>query len=196
MVVVVIIAVLAVIAVPLFAQRFRQARVLQGAQTIAELYRGARARALGRGAAIVVTLTPSATAGQGTVDVLEGVQGTAASINAEEAECDNRPTRGCLANNWTPLVGANVGTSRVVTNAVVPYDVVTTASWGPGTPVNAGTGLSVCFSPGGRAFVNPSGVWAPASWQPFNAPLVIDVAGQGRTHRVVVLPNGTARLGL
>jgi len=195
MVVVVIIAILAVIAVPLFAQRFRQQRVLQSAQTVAELYRGARARALGRGAAIVVTLTPNA-AGQGTVDVLEGVQGNTAANAAQTANCDNLPTRGCLTNNWTPAaVGAVVATARVVTNAAVPADVTTTAAVGT-TAVGAGTSVSVCFSPGGRAYVNTTGVWTPANWAPLNTVLDINVSGQNRTHRVVVLPNGTARLGL
>lgn len=195
MVVVVIIAILAVIAVPLFAQRFRQQRVLQSAQTIADVYRGARARALGRGAAIVVTLTPDG-AGEGTVDVLEGVQGTDAANTAQTANCDNLPTRGCLTNNWTPLApGATVGTARVVTNVAVPADVTTGAAVGA-TAVSAGTSVSVCFSPGGRAYVNTTGVWTPVSWAALNTVLAIDVSGQNRTHRVVVLPNGTARIGL
>ena len=197
MVVVVIIAILAVIAVPLFAQRFRQQRVLQSAQTIADIYRGARARALGRGAAIVVTLTPAG-AGAGRVDVLEGVQGTTAANTAQTADCDNLPTRGCLTNNWTPLPpGATVGTARVVTNAAVPADVTTAALVGA-TAVSAGSSVSVCFSPGGRAYVNPTGIWTPVNWVPLNTVLAIDVAdqNQNRTHRVVVLPNGSARIGL
>jgi prepilin-type N-terminal cleavage/methylation domain-containing protein len=195
MVVVVIIAILAVIAVPLFGQRFRQQRVLQAAQNVAETYRGARARALGRGAAIVVTFTPGA-AGVGTLSVLEGVQGTTASTNASTAGCDNLPTRGCLTNDWGNLGGgAVIGTARVITTEVLSSSVTTTAAVGT-TAVSGGSSVSVCFSPGGRAYVNTLGTWVPTSWSNFSTVLDIGVTGESRTHRVVVLPNGTARLGL
>jgi hypothetical protein len=44
--------------------------------------------------------------------------------------------------------------------------------------------------------VNTIGTWTPASWNVLNTVLDLGVSGEGRTHRVVVLPNGSARLAL
>src|SRR5262245_49740817 len=98
MVVVVIIGVLATIAVPLFAQRIRQRAVQQTAGSMAEIFRGARARALGRGAAVMVTAGPD-----GVFTVLEGVKGTDVATDAGTAQCGNLPTRGCVTNDWGNL---------------------------------------------------------------------------------------------
>ena len=54
MVVVVIIAVLATVSVPLFVGKMRERRAQQTALQLAGLYREARMRALGRGAAVMV----------------------------------------------------------------------------------------------------------------------------------------------
>lgn len=195
MVVVVIIAVLAVIAVPAFTARFRQQRVVRAAQDIAEVYRTARTQALGRGAAVVVTYTPGAN-GAGTVDLLEGVEGDVAATAAETAACGNKPSRGCVTNNWGNILAApNVGTARRIYLFKPPKSVTTTAAVGAAA-VASGTPFSVCYSPSGRTFVNTAGTWTPASWTVLNTVLDLSVAGEGRTHRVVVLPNGTARLAL
>lgn len=195
MVVVVIIAVLAVIAVPSFTARFRQQRVVRAAQDIAEVYRTARTQALGRGSAVVVTYTPGAN-GAGRVTLLEGVQGDAAATAAQRANCGNAPSRGCITNNWANILASpNVGTTRLLYTYRAPTRVTTTAAVGAAT-VSTGTPFSVCFSPGGRTYVNTAGTWTPASWNVLNTVLSLGVAGEGRTHNVVVLPNGTARLGL
>jgi prepilin-type N-terminal cleavage/methylation domain-containing protein len=195
MVVVVIIAVLAVIAVPSFTSRFRQQRVVRAAQDIAEVYRTARTQALGRGSAVVVTYTPGAN-GAGTVDLLEGVEGDVVAAGSERANCGNTPARGCLTNNWGNILALpNVGNARRM-YAFKPPTSVTTSATVEGAAVSAGTPFSVCFSPGGRTYLNKVGAWTPASWTVLNSVLVLGVAGEGRTHDVVVLPNGTARLGL
>jgi hypothetical protein len=65
--------------------------------------------------------------------------------------------------------------------------------------VAAGGSVSVCFSPGGRAYVNPTGVFTPAAWSSLNTVLdvaVTGVSGTKRSHRIVILPNGSARLAL
>ncbi|HWP07769.1 MAG TPA: hypothetical protein VNN72_18585, partial [Polyangiaceae bacterium] len=99
MVVVVIIAILAVIAVPLFSARFVGRRVFQSAGRIADIYRGSRSRAIGRGSAVVVTLNTSTD----SFTVLEGVLGTlaATAAGASRAACGNLPSRGCLTNDWS-----------------------------------------------------------------------------------------------
>ncbi len=196
MVVVVIIAILAVIAVPLFSARFRQARVQQQAHTVAEVYRGARTRALGRGASIVVTFDPGSGPGTATLQVLEGVEGDTAGATAERAQCGNLPTRGCLTNNWGNLGSAgSIGTARLLSNITVDAGVSTTALVGT-SAVSGGNPMSVCFSPGGRAYVDTAGTFTPASWAALNTVVTIGVTGANRTYDVLVLPNGTARLAL
>jgi type II secretory pathway pseudopilin PulG len=195
MVVVVIIAVLAVIAVPSFTARFRQQRVVRAAQDIAEVYRTARTQALGRGSAVMVTYTPNVD-GTGSVDLLEAVEGNVAGVAAQRTNCGNAPGRGCLTNDWANiLVAPNVGTARRLYLFKPPASVTTTAKVGSAA-VSPGSSFSVCYSPGGRAYVNTTGTWNAASWAVLNSVLDLGVSGEGRTHRVVVLPNGTARLGL
>jgi type II secretory pathway pseudopilin PulG len=189
MVVVVIIAILATVSVPLFVQRIRERAVTQAAMTMGDLFRGARTRAMARGAAIMVT-----TRNDGSITVLEGVEGQAAAVAAGRASCGNLPVRGCTTNNWGNVQALPaIGNARVVGGVTASTDFTTTVTLGaaPLSPVH------VCFSPGGRTFVNQVGVWSPAAWTPLTTVLTISVTSSGgRTRNVVVLPNGTARLGL
>ncbi len=188
MVVVVIIAVLATLAVPLFVSQIRERRVTGSANGIADTFRGARARALGRGAAIMVTARSD-----GSLDVFEGVEGTANATNAGRATCGNLPMRGCTTNNWGSLGGGGViGNARRVGVVAASTDYTTSVRLGtvPMSPVN------ICFSPGGRTFVNTTSNWSPAAWAPLTTVLTVAITSSGRTRNVVVLPNGTARLGL
>lgn len=190
MVVVVIIAILATIAVPLFVERIRENAVTRAATSMADIFRGARSRALGRGAAIMVTAK-----NDGSLVVYEGVEGTAQAIANETQFCGNLPTRGCTTNNWGNVSsGTTIGTARVVGGIASSTDYTTTVTLGtaPQNPVN------ICFSPGGRTFVNTTtSTWSPASWTPLTDVLTLSVlSANGRTRNVLVLPNGTARLGL
>jgi Tfp pilus assembly protein FimT len=188
MVVVVIIAIMAVIAVPLFAARFKAQRVLQVAGRVADLYRGSRARALARGAATVVTLN----VGTGTLQVLEGVQGTANS----KANCANLPTQGCLTNDWANVLNTtNVGTARVI-EGISQQGITTTMTLPGGTAQSSGS-VAICFSPGGRTFVNTAGIWTPNNWLPLTSLASVTVSDPNnspRTYNVLIMPNGTARL--
>src|SRR5688572_24788119 len=100
MVVVVIIGILATISVPMFAQRIRERAVTQSAMSMGDLFRGARSRAMARGAAIMVT-----TRNDGSIAVFEGVQGTVGATAAGKATCANLPVRGCTTNQWDNLGG-------------------------------------------------------------------------------------------
>jgi Tfp pilus assembly protein FimT len=189
MVVVVIIAIMAVIAVPLFAQRFQSRRVLNVAGRIADLYRASRTRALARGAATVVTLNiGSAT----SLQVLEGVQGTTAS----KAGCANLPTQGCLTNNWGNVGDATtVGTARLIES--ISGQSVTTSMTLPGAGAQSSGNVAICFSPGGRTYVNSANAWAANNWQPLTniaSITVTDPSTSLRTYNVLIMPNGTARL--
>jgi prepilin-type N-terminal cleavage/methylation domain-containing protein len=199
MVVVVIIAILAVIAVPLFSSRLVGRRVFQAAGRMADVYRGSRTRALARGAAVVVTLNTATDA----LSVLEGVQGTVAATaaGANRAACGNLPSRGCLTNDWSNIgSGATIGTTRLV-EGVADKGIDTAYTVGNGTKTTSGN-VSICFSPGGRTYVNTAGTWTAPSWSQLTGPIVIEVKGAGttpappRVYRVVVLPNGAARMTL
>jgi type IV pilus assembly protein PilA len=181
MVVVVIIAILAVIAVPLFAARFDERRLQQNALRVAELYRGARTRALGRGAAIVVRKIGN------QFSILEGVQGATAATAAGNAACGNLPTRGCLTNDWENLsTDSVVGTARVLDTFELG-SVTTATTFGGTTNEN----VEVCFSPGGQTWIQQNS----DGWTNMNGAMRIKIQAR-RTHDVVVLPNGSARLGL
>jgi type II secretion system protein H len=193
MVVVVIIAVMATIAVPLFGARLQARRVLQQAGRIADLYRGARTRALARGAATLITLDVA----NGVFQVLEGVQGTTAATSAGKATCANLPTQGCLTNNWANVGSVtNVGTARVI-EGISGQNLKTSVVLPGGVSTSTGT-VGICFSAGGRAYVNTSGTWTADSWQPLSSVATISVADLSsatpRTYNVLVMPNGTSRL--
>ena len=188
MVVVIIIAILATIAVPLFVARIRQSAVQRTAGAMAEIYRGARTRALGRGAAVMVTAGPN-----GAFTVLEGVKGDVVAANEEAVACGALPTRGCITNDWGNLGGgAVIGTARNIGSLTAnTTDYATAIAVGGVAQPTA----HVCFSPGGRAFVSVA-TPTPGAWVPLTDVVTITVTADGRTYNVVVLPNGMARLGL
>jgi prepilin-type N-terminal cleavage/methylation domain-containing protein len=199
MVVVVIIAILAVIAVPLFSQRLIGRRLFQTAGRVADLYRGSRTRALARGAAVVVTLNTTSD----SFTVLEGVVGTLAATAAgtDRKTCGNLPSRGCLTNDWANIgAGATIGTARVV-EGLGNLGIDTAYTIGTGSKTSSGN-VSLCFSPGGRTYINTAGTWTAPSWSPLTSPIVIEVKrgssapSTPRVYNVVVLPNGTARMSL
>jgi type IV fimbrial biogenesis protein FimU len=189
MVVVVIIAVLATLAVPLFVGRIRQRAVQQSAGSMAELYRSARSRALGRGAAVMVTASPG-----GAFTVLEGVKGTTVAASEGVADCGALPTRGCTNNNWGNVgSGAVIGTARNIGGIVAnTTDYTTTVTVGATVQPT----VHICFSPGGRAFVNTTSVWTPGNWTPLTNVVTLTLTSGSRNYAAVVLPNGTSRLAL
>jgi type II secretory pathway pseudopilin PulG len=190
MVVVVIIGVLATVTVPLFAERMRARRGQDTAQRVAEIYRTARTRALGRGAAVMVSTNGT------TFSMLEGVEGTTASTAAGRTACGNLPTRGCTTNAWGDLGSeGSIGTARVVAQTENGDSTTLVASMAGATVSD----LHVCFSPSGRAFVNTTGgTWQPDSWQQLTNVVTFKITHteSKRFWDVLVLPNGTARLGL
>jgi prepilin-type N-terminal cleavage/methylation domain-containing protein len=178
MVVVVIIAVLAAISVPLFVGKMRERRSQQTALQIAGLYRDARMRALGRGAAVLVSFSG------GTWQVQEGVEGaTASDARTGTSNCRSLPTTGCLTNPWDGTASRSIATFKP---ADVSGDIAATFN---------GDAVDLCFTPLGRTFVRDSGT---TTWSTLTSVVSIDVkrGSDGLERTVVVLPNGTARLGL
>jgi type IV fimbrial biogenesis protein FimT len=125
MVVVVIIGILSTIAVPSVVERLRERRSQEAAERIASLYRGARMRAMGRGAAVTVRFN------NGAFTVLEAVQANEA-CPLPSASCLSAPKQ----NQLSSIDFKNRG----------EYEGVAITAGG-GT-----TAFEVCYTPLGRAY--------------------------------------------
>jgi type IV fimbrial biogenesis protein FimT len=166
--------------------QIRERRSRDVAQRIAQLYSGARMRALGRGAAVLVRYRAAT-----GFTVLESIQGTAAATaqNATSVTCAAQPGLGCLANTW-----ADAALSRLVGELTPSSEMTLTARNQSDSPV---TQMDICFTPMGRSFVSFDGA-APTT--AMVGATTVDVqrtgSGTGLLRRVAILPNGMARLGL
>jgi len=192
-VVIVIIAVMAALGMPALARELRDRRVRQVAEEVATLYRDARLRAVGRGAAVLVTYSKAARA----FAVREAVRGGPAS-------CARLPSPSCTETLWASPA-TTVGGSQELSS--YGLDATGTEVTGLKVQVDAPdasaediSGLAVCFTPMGRAFVNYSGdtsALAPMTGVSL-ARIYRTVPGGttaiGLERRVVILPNGQARL--
>lgn len=176
-----IITVFAALAIPSAVVQMRDRRVQESARRIALMFRQARLRALGRGAAILVRFDGTA------FTVHEARLGTL----APDANCADLPVSSCLNTLWGSTAqrivdGHAEATSGDMSN--VSLRVVDSAN-------TAVAKLEVCFTPMGRAFVrednNDATAFAPLD-ETYEA--VVSRPGMTRTRRVVLMPNGTARL--
>jgi len=189
MVVVLIIGITAALATPTITEQVKERRSRDTAQRIAQLYGGARMRALGRGSAVMVRYR-STTGFQ----VIESIQGAtaAAAQNASSATCAAQPGLGCLANNWS----AGADTWREVASLVPSSNLTVTAKAQDATTK---TSMDICFTPMGRSFLSFDG--NPPTQAMIGATTVdvqrtIDGTLKGLVRTVAILPNGMARLGL
>jgi Tfp pilus assembly protein FimT len=190
MVVVIVIGVLAALGIPSIAAQMRDRRTNQAAHEVALLYRQARSMAMGRGAAVLVRFDGSA---NGRIEVRE-------SMGKVDGRCLNLPATSCSAANWNAaatefnrLVATfdldNNGTYKNVKMAFFQADGAA-----------AGNAVEVCFSPLGRPYRRFAftGTFVPMAEVPYIQVNRVDAANQpeGITRTVLVLPNGTSRLGL
>jgi type II secretory pathway pseudopilin PulG len=188
MTVVIIITIFAAIAIPVATQQLKERRSQQAAEQVALMYRGARMRAMGRGSAVLVRFTDVS---RGRVEVREAQRGSGAGDG-----CEALPVSSCLLPNWN-------GPADEDYRAVGTLDIAQRGEYGD---VSIGmmdrssasvSTLDVCFTPMGRTFfrTDPDQPLAPLAETHFaevwrgeeSAPL-------GRTRKVLILPNGTARV--
>lgn len=190
MAVVVIVGILAVIAVPGAANRFRENRSQRAANEVATLYRNARMRAMGRGAAVLVRWN----AANETFQVLEAAQG-----GDPANPCDRQPAHQCRSplDRWE--VGRAGGELFRELGAFSPDDLgehTTTLLLGEDEDEVAS--YSICFSPMGPAYASDQDIDANAGLlQPLSEIPVARIAresGVGLARRVFFLPNGTSRV--
>lgn len=179
MVVVVIIGVLAAIAMPTLAARLRERRSAEAAQRIAGIYREARMRALGRGAAVLVRFDGSA------LSVFEAIRPPLPN----KADCPGLPSSSCTATNWSDAANrTQLSTFNLAKRKEQEQVSVTVTS-----PAGA-TYYDVCFTPMGRAYHRSVALDPLTPMTSVAAFTVQRTTGLART--VTVLPNGAARLAL
>ncbi len=188
-VVVVIIGVLAAIAIPSVSRQMRDRRANQATQTIADLYRGARMRAMGRGSSVLVRYQKDATnAPAGGFQVWEGIAGAGGA-------CGPMPRRGCQA---FPPPGTNPPNTQQLIDQFNPgiqsvYDGVDIAM-----QPTVGTGeldfLDVCFTPMGATYTRT--LAAATVLKPMTGIHIASVTRTGALGRrdVLIVPGGSARV--
>jgi prepilin-type N-terminal cleavage/methylation domain-containing protein len=196
MVVVVIITVLATLAIPLVTEQLRDRRTQEAAERVANVYRDARMRAMGRGSAVLVRFTPGT---RGRFDVFEAQRGTGDTpTGTSDPGCAALPVSSCLDTNWNAVAGTSY---RVLTFLDLAnrgeYDRV---QIGMKDHADAAvTNLDVCFTPMGRAYSRTNTAQDLAQLTRVHSAEVYRTDGSariGRTRKVLVLPNGVARLAL
>jgi len=174
-----IITIFAALAIPSAVLQLRDRRVQEYARRIGLVYRQARMHALGRGSAVLVRFDG------GDVTVREARTGDATG----GSNCADLPVSTCRFD-W-----GDENLSREIDGVHKPTggelgSLAVTLSDGDDTAVPA---LDVCFTPMGRAFAR---TLFTATFAPNATAYIASVSrtGAGRTRRVALLPNGTARL--
>jgi type II secretory pathway pseudopilin PulG len=185
MVVILIITVCAGLAIPSAVVQLRDRRVQEAARKIGLMYRQARLRAEGRGAAVLVRFA------SGQFTVLEARLGTAPA--GAPAACADLPVSSCTNTAWdsNPAVSRLVdGYGGAASGDIANITVALSNSAGANV-----SSLEICFTPMGRAFTRTvlnDGTPFTTLGAAFLATLTRP--GIGRARRVALLPNGTARL--
>jgi type IV fimbrial biogenesis protein FimT len=213
-VVVMIVGILAMLAFPAMTGANLERHAYDDASSVLELVHNARTRAMGRGAATMVTFD-TVTAGQtrGNYRMYEAVSPNPGGANDATARL---PSASCTfpATVWTANNPTNTFIDGVTLNgtyeqgANIVSRVVTFDN--TGTPAVATNVVALCFTPLGRAYYWSGGSGATPQFSaaaPFLGTIAVDVArlfqGQtaisatstiGITRRVVVPSSGNARL--
>jgi type IV fimbrial biogenesis protein FimT len=149
MTVVVIITIIAVLAVPAVAGQMKERRSRQATAQIADFYRGARMRALGRGTAVLVRFKHTSGFAQGGVEVWEA---TTAGPGCELAALS------CQTNTWpAATVRASTDTAELIDGLNIvergEFGDVDIAMRNPGgAPAETLDFLDVCFTPLGATY--------------------------------------------
>jgi type IV fimbrial biogenesis protein FimT len=196
MVTVVIITIMAAIALPALRKGMRDRRTRLAAEEVARVYRDARLRAMGRGSAVLVRYN----AATGTFTIREAVSG---QIPNTPSACSTLPASSCQLANFAAEANTLRGSQLVETVALDESTEKTGLKVKvelPSSGTSAVSELSVCFTPLGRSFASTT--WPPAFSTVMNQVPIIRVyrtelgqtAAIGLERRIVLLPNGQARL--
>lgn len=185
MVVVAIIGMCAAIASPVFVNIIRDNRVSKAGLEASDMYRLARSRAMGRGAATLVRYTQGG--GLGGMPLFEVREAIAPGVTGTPL-----PSSSCATTNWTNgsptsrhILNFDLGTGQYSRATFVHFDENS-------GPENFS---EICFTPRGRTFVRYT---AGAIFsQLIGVPrYTITNSDSGRARTVFVPPNGEARVQL
>ncbi len=180
---VVIITILSALAIPSILRQMRDRRTRQAAEEIASVYRQARLRALGRGAAVMVRFTAN------------GFEMREAVLGGNDPACARLPVTSCITANWA----TTSTTSQRITQfdptsgiyAGITTSVYASSNGGSGIVGTPLSGLDICFTPMGRAlFGINGGPLAPMTGVPL---VTVQRDAVSLTRTVVIPPNGLAR---
>jgi Tfp pilus assembly protein FimT len=192
MVVIVIIGILAALAVPSLSLASYERDTYNDAGSIMQLFREARTRAVGRGAAMLISMTASGT-DRGTFLLYEAVTanpGGVAGNQAPVATCKYPTT--WLLSSLTPIDGVNLnGTIEQLAGIFAKPNVFSPSK-------TAVTAAYLCYTPLGRSYIVTGTSTSPSfSGQTATLnPIGIDVThtNGATTRTVIVPPNGMARI--
>jgi prepilin-type N-terminal cleavage/methylation domain-containing protein len=186
-----IIGILAAAASPVFVRLMRDNRVTSAATNMADMYRTARARAMGRGSAVLVRWNPdphlpSASDPSGHLTMREAIAG------GSQADCAPLPVPNCIGTDWA----ANSTTSKFVTSfdertkQYQPAEASFVGVTGAALPADAV--VDICFTPRGRTYWDYDGT----GFKPLLGVPRIEVKNTTTSlvRQVVIPPNGVARV--
>jgi type II secretion system protein H len=201
LVVVIIIGIVAALAIPTMAVGRFDRHAYDDAGSIMQLFRSARAHAIARGGAVVVSISANGTSDRGTFMMWEAI-----AANAGGVGLNRTPVASCKTpTNWNPLTTANTNVLLVdgVNLNSTPEanaDIETQAFSYPDPTNNTATAFTsgfVCYTPLGRSYLF-LGAGPPVfdGLLPTLSPLELRVtrANGGNTRSVLVPPNGMARI--
>ncbi len=208
MVVVILVGIMVMLAVPSMSSARYDRRVYDDAASIAQVVRDARARAMGRGAAIVVQLS-NASSSRGSYLVYEAVTGnsslTTANIEAgvENRTPDSRCRRGDL-NLLDTTKNVLVESTMLDNQTEISADILSVVVGPTGIVPTAGSAF-LCFTPGGHTYYSEGTTANFDSALPMTSPMTVivrrrNVAGSsaspdfGLRRRVVIAPSGNTRV--
>jgi prepilin-type N-terminal cleavage/methylation domain-containing protein len=183
MAVIAIVALLAAIASPSFVNVLRDVRVNRSAMEVADIHRLAKARAMGRGSAVMVRFTETGgVINSGLFEVREAIQ-PAGGVPL--------PSTSCLATNWTNASVSSRQVSRFDPGMTAEYAKFKFFDWNGG----AQAFIEICYSPRGRSWfrTTPAGAFTQYSCV---GKLDVTNTKTGRLRHVVVPCSGAARVAL
>ncbi len=195
MVTVLVVSILALLAIPALTKAQDDRVAYQNTVMVSQLLRRARTNAVGRGAAMLVTITSNGTTDRGTFTVYEGVR-----ANGSGAGGSDTPQPACrFPTDWT-----NAAMKRKVAEASLngggdaSIGIETTVQvYETGTPTGYPS-LNICFAPSGRSYI--SATLDFNGKQPNLAPVTIDVSRmvggspEGLRRRVALSPGGATTI--
>jgi prepilin-type N-terminal cleavage/methylation domain-containing protein len=179
--VVAVIGILVAAATPMFLGVLRDRRANGDTLTIAEMYRLARNRSMGRGAATLVRYDEATS----TWTMMEAILSGPAT-----PPINNLPVSSCLGTDW-----AAGGNNRVISTFNGPADTVQVRFYDETD--TARTDIDICFTPRGRTYIGPAGgPLATMSGVGTFTTQRLPVTDNQRVRTVFIAPNGAARIQL